>query len=351
MGSDAALGHLVHTLRSYLHLDPLLLGAEDGDVETLVAVRLRHAEPVAQTLGVGLVHVGDDGVHLPALHLLLLDGGVEDDADGEEVVDALEGALLLLHLLPDGVYGLRAALDVEVQSGSRQPFADGLDELLDVGVAALLRLAELLADHVVGFVLEVLQREVFEFGLQLVESQLVGQRGIEISGLAAHLHLVLRVCRVAYLPHEVHAVGNHDEDDAHILGKRQQEVAEVVALDDGVLIVELAYALQAAEDEGHGGAELLADGVGGDVAVLETGVQQRGQHGVAAQSYLVDDDECRLQSCQYGVQSEGVAPHLLQLDAVYDVRTDFLLVVGSQRPAQTLAKLGVKRQCFLFFGC
>jgi hypothetical protein len=44
-------------------------------------------------------------------------GRVEDDADGEEVVDTLEATLLLLHLLPDGVDALGAPLHVELQSG------------------------------------------------------------------------------------------------------------------------------------------------------------------------------------------------------------------------------------------
>ena len=103
VGCDAALCYLVHALRAYLHLDPLVLRAQDGDVEALVAVRLGHREPVAHALGVRGVHVGDECEGLPAAHLLLLRRAVDDDADGKEVVDALKLAVLLLHLLPDGV--------------------------------------------------------------------------------------------------------------------------------------------------------------------------------------------------------------------------------------------------------
>ena len=108
------LGYLVHTLGAYLHLHPLVLRAKNRDVQTLIAVGFGHAQPVSQALGVGLVHVCHDGVDLPALHLLFLEGRVEDNADGKQVIDALEAALLLLHLLPDGVDALGSSLHVKL---------------------------------------------------------------------------------------------------------------------------------------------------------------------------------------------------------------------------------------------
>ncbi len=59
-------------------------------MEALVTVTLRHREPVAHALRVRLVHIRDDRIRPPALRALGLGRRVEDDADGEEVVDALE---------------------------------------------------------------------------------------------------------------------------------------------------------------------------------------------------------------------------------------------------------------------
>ena len=186
VGGQTAFGHFVHAFRANLHFHPFLLGAQHGDMQTLVAVRFRHRQPVAQSLGVALIHVGDDGKGLPAeRHLLhavgsrsLVFGRLDDDADGEQVVDALELAFLLLHLLPDGVYALGAPLHVELQPGLLQPLLDWRDELADVGVAAFLRGIQLFLYHVVGVMLHVFQRQVFQLALQFVESQLVGQWGI-----------------------------------------------------------------------------------------------------------------------------------------------------------------------------
>ena len=74
----------------------------------------------------------------------------------------------------------------------------------------------------------------------------MGKRSIEVGRLLRHLEFCLLILSIAYLAHQVYAVGNHDEDDAHILGERQQQIAEVLALDCGVLIVKLLYAVKAA---------------------------------------------------------------------------------------------------------
>ena len=51
----------------------------------------------------------------------------------------------------------------------------------------------------------------------------MSQWGIQVgSFLTDFLLLVAHSGRnVAYLAHQVHAVRNHDEDDTHVLGKRQ----------------------------------------------------------------------------------------------------------------------------------
>ena len=162
VGRHAALCYLVHAFGAYLYLHPFLFRSQHGDVQALVAVRLRHGEPVAQAFRVGLVHVGHDGVCLPALHFLLIFRTVNDDANGKEVIHPLEGAALLLHLLPDGVNALGAPLHVKLQPSLLQLLPYGAYEVLNVGVAAFLRGVQLVLDVVVGVVLQVLQRQVFQ---------------------------------------------------------------------------------------------------------------------------------------------------------------------------------------------
>ena len=133
--SQALFGYLVHALRPYLHLHPLVLGSEHRDVQALVAVRLRHRKPVSQSLRVRLIHVRDERVSLPALHFLLAQRRVNDDTDGKEVVNAVKSTLLLLHLLPYRVDALRTSLYVAFYAHARQLLAQRSYELLYICVA------------------------------------------------------------------------------------------------------------------------------------------------------------------------------------------------------------------------
>ena len=285
MSRHTTFGHLIHAFGTYLHLDPFLFGTYDGDVQTLVSVGLRHAEPVTKALRIRLIHRRHDGEGLPALHLLLLDGAVEDDAYGEEVIDALEGALLLLHLLPDGVYGLCASLDMEIQSGLLQALLNRFYEALYVSIATGLSLVKFILDVVIGIVLGIFQRQVLQLRLQAIESQLMCQRSIERHTLFAHLAAQLVLLAVAYLTHQIQAVGNHDEDYTHILSQGEKQVAEILGLDDSTLAIELPDLFQATQDARH----RLSEGI--PLILLEIRGDRHKHYGndrIAPDTYLTD---------------------------------------------------------------
>ena len=220
-------------------------------MQALVAVRFRHGEPVAQTLGVRLVHVGHNRVDLPTLHLLFLQWRVENYAYGEEVVDAFKLATLLLHLLPDRVNALGAAFHVKLQACFFQLCLYRANKLLYISVASLFRGVELVFNHVVGIVLKILQTEIFELTLQLIKTELVSEWGIKVTSLLAHLHFCFFVLCVPNLSHEVHAVSNHYKNNAHVLGKGEQQVSEILAFNNRVLAVELMNAHQSVNYEAY----------------------------------------------------------------------------------------------------
>ena len=169
MCCKSVFGYCVHSLGANLHLNPFVLWPEHGYVQAFVAVAFGYAQPVAQAFGVGLVHVGYNTVNLPALQFLLVLGAVEDYAYCEKVVNTLEGAVLLLHFLPDGVYAFRAPLDVEFKFCFGQPFVYRFYEVFDICVAGTLGSVELLTNHIICVVLEVLYSEVFQFAFNFVK--------------------------------------------------------------------------------------------------------------------------------------------------------------------------------------
>ena len=105
----AVLRDVVHPARPDLHLNKSIVLILDGDVQRLVTVRLRIGNPVPESLGVGLVFLCHIRIYLPAEVLLGLVVGIaiNDETDCEDVEHSFERNLLFLHLLVDGVSGLR----------------------------------------------------------------------------------------------------------------------------------------------------------------------------------------------------------------------------------------------------
>ena len=230
MCSDTTFCHFVHAFCAYLHLHPFLLRTYNGDMKTLVAVCLRHANPVPQSLRVGLIHRRHYGKSLPALHLLLLKRAVKDYADSEEVIHSLKGTALLPHLLPNRVYGFRTALDMEFQTGLLQALADRSDKTFYICITACLCLVQLILDVVVGIMLRIFQRKIFQFRLQPVKTQFMCQWGIQEHTLLADLASQFILFGIPYLTHEVETVGNHNEYHSHILCQREEKVTEILCL-------------------------------------------------------------------------------------------------------------------------
>jgi len=102
VGSEALLGNFIHARGAYLDFDVFALRADDGGVEGFVAVGLGRGDPVFQSLWNGTVHIGDNGVHLPASGLFAFPRHIDDNAYGKQIVDLFETDLLRLDLIEYG---------------------------------------------------------------------------------------------------------------------------------------------------------------------------------------------------------------------------------------------------------
>ena len=103
--------------------------------------------PVAQAVGMAVVDLADSHVDREAVvDLVLSHVGREDDAHGQDVVDLVEGDVLLLHLVPDRERRLDARLDFVFESHLVEGRTDGRREVAEEFVALCLRLLQLLRD-------------------------------------------------------------------------------------------------------------------------------------------------------------------------------------------------------------
>ena len=289
----ALFGHIVHALAADLHFYPLAVVAHQGDMQGLVAVALGVADPVAQTVGMRFVYLGDGQIDVEAVVQLLLHVlGFEDDAHGQDVEDFFERHVLSLHFFPDGVDGFDAGEDVVLQPHLVQLGADGGGKLLEDLVTLGGGSGQFALDLGIFLGVFVLEAEVLQFGLNAVQAQAVGQGSIDVEGFARNLVLLVGE-HGAQCAHIVQAVGNLDEDDTDVVAHGQQQLFEILGLRRGTVAEDAAGDFgQSVHNLGNLVAEDVFDVLYGIVRILHHVVQQGGADGGRAQSDFIAHNFC-----------------------------------------------------------
>ena len=270
MRRDAVLGQRVHLLGAHLDLERLAGGTHDGGVQRLIEVRLRDRDVVVELArdrrpqrvdhterGVARGHVRDH------------------DADREQVVHLVESDALAAHLLRDRPEVLRAARQLRTDARALELARKRLHRLVDRSFADLAPRGEVLRDLLVLLGLEVLERQVLELPFDLPDAETMGQRRVDLDGLARDPLLLLRRER-RERAHVVEPVAELDDHDAEVVRHREDHLADVLGLMRVARLAlkapQLGYALHQAADLV---AELEADVLDGARGVLRHVVQQR----------------------------------------------------------------------------
>ena len=198
---------------------------------------------------------------------------------GQQIVDLVEGDLGALDLLEDGVEALdaplHARLDVVFAQLLDQRVFHAAQKLLALDAPGLDGRRHLLVAHRIG----VAEGQVFELAAHLAHAQAVRQRSVDVQGLAGNRFLAIGL-QVLQRAHVVQAVGQLDEDHAHIGDHGQQHLANVFSLAVFAVgkldFVDLGNAL---DDVRHLVAELRLDLLVGGRRVFNRIVQQAGGNG------------------------------------------------------------------------
>ena len=146
-----------------------------------------------------------------------------------DVVDLAEGGALALHLPVDAVDVLGPAGQLGLDAGLGERLAEHLHGPLDVRLAGPAAALELGGEAPVGLRLERLEAEVLELPLELPDAQPLGERGVDLGGLAGDALLLLDR-QGAQGAHVVEPVGELDEHHADVLRHGQEHLADVLRL-------------------------------------------------------------------------------------------------------------------------
>ena len=224
------LCYFVHTVRTDLHLNPTPLLAHKRYVQCLVAVGLRMVDPVSQAVGMRLVDLAYCYVDVEAfVHFFFSLLWLEDYAHGENVVDLVEGDVLVLHLVPNGIRAFHARLYLIFNAHFVQRFAYRRCEVGEKALARRLCVGKLVFYQFVLFWMFELEAKVFKFSLDFVQSKPVGKWCVDVKRLSCNL--VLLVGRLAVkCAHVVQAVAYFYEYDANVVAHGEQQFFEVFGL-------------------------------------------------------------------------------------------------------------------------
>src|SRR5712691_10634114 len=222
---DAELGHLVHVAGADLHLDALPLGTDHAGMDRAVIVRLRRRDVVLEAAGNDVIGGMDD-----AQRVVAIADPVDQHAEGHHVGELLERDILALHLAPDRIGRFFAAGDVGSEAALFQRLAQLLDDARD-DVATLLAQEPEARDYARPRIrMQLGKGEILELILHPVHADALGERDIDVHRLARDAPPLLRILDESQRLHVVQAIGELDEQEANVLGHREDKLAEVFRL-------------------------------------------------------------------------------------------------------------------------
>ena len=222
---------------------------------------------------------------------------------------------------------------------------DGADEVLDVFVAFLFGLLQSCGDLCERLAVQVFERGVLELVLDGIQSQLVCQRGIQVAGLAGDIGDKLLVGVVVDGTHEGEPVDRHDEDDAHVLGKGQQQLVEILVLDSRLLLVERSDMQQAVHHPCDVLVEQHLDALGVKIVAAAQVVDERGDDHRAVGRDGVAQRQRRGQVPYNGIQAVAVPLEDSRLgDALEDEPVQRVDVTAGELVAQPVVEAFDKLQ-------
>ena len=219
-----------------MHFHPLPAVAHHGGMQGFVAVVLGAGNPVAQTRGVGTIEACNKRIDFIAVVFFFVERRIQHNANGKQVVHFFKRYAFFLHLAPNGANGLDPSRDGELQIRFVQLFANRGHKLVDELGTFGLGFFDFAGNAGIDFGLGIFQRQVFQLALYRIQAQAVRQRHVNIDGFGRDFELLVFGHGIQGA-HIVQAVGQLDENHAHIVRKGKKNFFEVLGLQRSRLVL------------------------------------------------------------------------------------------------------------------
>ncbi|CAM5201013.1 hypothetical protein CDEF62S_01541 [Castellaniella defragrans] len=266
----AFFGHVVHVSRAELEFYRRAVGPDQRGVERLVAIHFGDGDIVLELARDRPVEL----VQRPHCQIAFRQR-VDDHAKAVDVEHVRKRLLLLDHLFIDAVEGFFAARDFGVYARGWQcrphRLGDARDYLAPVAAGGHHRLVE---NHI-AIRVDRLEATVLQLAEQGIQAQAVSDRCVDVQRLSRHARAFFGA-HVVERAHVVQAVGELDQNDAHVARHGQQHLAEGFRLLFSLRRVFQTFELgQTVDDVGDFRSELFRQLLLGNVLVFDDVVQER----------------------------------------------------------------------------
>ena len=201
---------------------------------------------------------------------------VGDHAHGQQVVNLVEVALLLLNFQVHGIQPLGARLHFRGDAAFDHLLANCFLHFQQEFIEDLLLGGNFFLQLEKCFRLEITEGQIFELAANQAHAQAVGDGRVDIQRLAGDALLALAV-EISEGAHVMQAIGELHHHHANVVDHGQQHLADVFGLARlGRQQVEPADLGDAFHQPRHVGPELLGNLFQGDFGVFDYVVKQRG---------------------------------------------------------------------------
>ena len=168
---DTELCRTVHLEGTDLDLERYTVGADDRRMQRLVHVRLRHRDVVLEAARNRSVHLMDY-----AERRIAVPHRFHDDTDRKQIIDLVDGLILVHHLTVDGEEVLHTSADLGIDARLLDMLRDLRDDVSDPGFSGFLLQVDLRREIIVDIRLEVLQRQIIHLDLDLTDTETLRER-------------------------------------------------------------------------------------------------------------------------------------------------------------------------------
>ena len=281
----------VHSLRPYLHLDPMTVRTHNCRVQSLVAIRLRRRNPVSQSIWMRTIEIRYRGIYHPRLRFLVdVILALVYYPDSHYVIYLLERHILGLHLVPYRIDRLYSLLHLILIALFVQSLFYRVDKTSEEIVSLLRARQQSILYIAVNLRILIFKSEFLEFRLYSKQSKPMSERRIQVQRLASDFQLfVLRHRRQR--PHVMKTVRYLYHYHPNILGYSKKQFPEVLSLRRGMSTEHASRNLRESVNN-------LSDSLAEDilqilhriVGILDHIVQQRRAYRSRAEPYLLDDN-------------------------------------------------------------